>query len=153
MYVRINVLKNTMLLLCAVLLMITCFFLTYLLAPNRAVSVALYLILLICFTRIIINIIWDYKTWLFLSKESLELQRRGKRTIVLWGEINRIEYSGVKRCRLFDVLIIHTNGDIIYLEYTFDKYREVWDAIRQELSQNMYSATIDENVPNDQQHR
>lgn len=147
MRAKISTLKNTVLLLAAFTFLIIGTLLIELLPLSESLSDVSFVILLCCCAYMAVYIIWDYKTWLVISAEGVEVRRRGKRTVALWGEIKRLEYSGVKWCKLFDVLLIHVHDEVIYVEYTFDKYEEIWSVIQQHLTQGKYPATIDADIP------
>ena len=147
MRVKISVLKNTML-LCSTLVAFAAIASLVALFPMREqLSYALYLILALCCAFLVGCIVWDYKTWMLISEKGIEMHRRGKQTVISWEEIKRLEYSGVRWCKLFDVLLIHGRNEVVYVDYTFEKYEEVWDTIQRYLAQGNYPATIDADIP------
>lgn len=144
---KISALKNTMLLCSALVAFAAIASLVALLPMREQLSYALYLILVLCCAFVVGCIVWDYKTWMLISEKGIEMHRRGKQTVISWEEIKRLEYSGVRWCKLFDVLLIHGRNEVVYVDYTFEKYEEVWDTIQRYLAQGNYPATIDMDIP------
>lgn len=91
--------------------------------------------------------IYDYKTFIELDDLGLRMFRRGKQYNLRWKDIKRIEYSGVARMPLFDVLVIHTSNEKLYVEYTFSDYRMVWQTIKSHLETHSPDSIIDRDVP------
>ena len=143
---KISPLRNTILLFAVFVFLVAGYFLIALL-PRKPVSIAGLVILVLCCGYMVVNVIWDYKTWLVISKEGIKLHRRGKQSVISWEEIKRLEYSGVRWCKLFDVLLIHGRNEVVYIDYMFDQYGEIWNAIRQHLTQGKCSAIIDADIP------
>lgn len=94
-----------------------------------------------------IRCIYDYKTRVFVDATGFKMYRRGKHYEFKWYQIRRIEYRGVKWCRAFDVLVIHTTLQDMYVDSTFSDYRYAWKVIKHYLQENNPEAIIDNNLP------
>ena len=140
--------KNSLLLVGALLcFFLICISMILLLSASMFETIVIAVISLICFVVGASRIIYDYKTTITISESGIVMFRRGKHYNVLWKDIKRIEYSGVKCCKIFDTLLIHTNHNVLYVEYTFEDYGKIWATIQQHLTQNVYSAIIDKDIP------
>lgn len=91
--------------------------------------------------------IYDYKTTVTIDHTGLKMFRRGTHYNLKWNQIRRIEYKGVKWCRLFDVLVFHTTLGKVYIEYNFANYREAWNVVKHFLSEYSPDSIVDRNVP------
>ena len=96
-----------------------------------------------------VRCICDYKTTIIMNHTGFVMFRRGKHYNLEWNQIKRIEYNGVKWCRLFDILVIHTVQGKLYIEYTFSNYREAWNILTRFLSEYSPDSLVGKNMPNE----
>lgn len=115
--------------------------------PNKSLDYLAIVIVGISCIFVVIQVFCDYKTWIIIDEQGISMFRRGRKFSLRWEDIKRLEYSGVRWCRIFDVLLIHTSNETLYIEHTFNDYDTIWAMLQERLSRAVPSAIIDNNLP------
>lgn len=145
---KIDRIKNTFMLLTTLVLNLAFIFFIFGVLPISITHRILLLIMnqlvwLVC----ILRIVYDYSAYIEINDLGIVMYRRGKYHTFLWKEIKRISYSGIKKFRIFDVLILNTTRDSLYIEYNFSNYKEIWSKIIDHYQENVPQAIVDADVP------
>lgn len=85
----------------------------------------------------------DYKKPIILCEKQMTITSRGVENTVLYSEIMRIEYQGIRHCFLRDAMIIYcgTKGKI-YIEAAYEDYLTLWNKIIAKASENNPRVTV-----------
>lgn len=85
---------------------------------------------------LIYQVIRDYQATITVDEQKISMFRRGKTSDLYWNEVRKIEFKGLKGLPFSDTIIIHSAREKLYVDYTFEAYKECWELLKSYAEKN-----------------